>query len=254
MTELEARLRALRPRHRAFVPYLMAGASPRWLDHLDALVAAGADAIEVGLPFSDPMMDGPVIQEAALRARAAGTTLETVAHALGARDLGVPLIAMTYYNVLYHLGLERAATVLSAAGIGGAIVPDLPLEELAPWHEASAAAGLATVLLVAPSTPRERAAQLARASEGFVYATARMAVTGRSEEAGDAPRVVAAVRAAVDTPVYVGIGISTPAQAAAAVQFADGAIVGSTLVAQVLADDDPASLEIAASTFRAAIG
>ncbi|MGC8498817.1 MAG: tryptophan synthase subunit alpha [Acidimicrobiales bacterium] len=253
MTELEARLRAVRERHRAFVPYQMAGASPRWLDHLDALVAAGADAIEVGLPFSDPMMDGPVIQEAALRALAAGTTLETVAHALAGRDLGVPLIAMTYYNVLYHRGLERAATVLRDAGISGAIVPDLPLEELAPWREASAAAGLATVLLVAPSTPAERTARVARASQGFVYASARMAVTGRSDDAGDAPRVVAAIRAAVDTPVYVGIGISTPADAGAAVLFADGAIVGSALVAAVLADDDPAGLELAAAAFRAAV-
>ena len=253
MTELEVRLRAVRERHRAFVPYQMAGASPRWLDHLDALVAAGADALEIGLPFSDPMMDGPVIQEAALRALAAGTTLETAAHALAGRDLGVPLIAMTYYNVLYHLGLERAATVLGDAGIGGTIVPDLPLEELEPWREASAAAGLATVLLVAPATPPERAARVARASQGFVYATARMAVTGRSDDAGVAPRVVAAIRAAVDTPVYVGIGISTPADAAAAVAVADGAIVGSALVAQVLGDDDPAGLESAAAAFRAAV-
>ncbi len=253
MTELEARLRAVREHHRAFVPYQMAGASPRWLDHLDALVAAGADAIEIGLPFSDPMMDGPVIQEAALRALAAGTTVETVAHALAGHDLEVPLVAMTYYNVLYHLGLDRAATVLRDAGIAGTIVPDLPLEELAPWREASAAAGLATVLLVAPSTPPERAARLAVASQGFVYASARMAVTGRSDGAGDAPRVVAAIRAAVDTPVYAGIGVSTPADATAAVSVADGAIVGSTLVAHVLDDDDPAGLEAVASVFRAAL-
>ncbi len=253
MTELERRLRALRDQRRAFVPYLMGGMSPRWLDHLEALVAAGADALEVGLPFSDPMMDGPVIQEAALRALAAGTTIETVATGIAERHLPVPVVVMTYYNVVHHLGLERAASLLSEAGALGTILPDVPLEEIGPWKDASAGPGLATVLLIAPSTPPARVARVAGASEGFVYAAARMAVTGHAEGTGDAQRVVRAIRAVTDTPTYVGIGISTPAHAAATAEWCDGVIVGSALVERVLESDDPAALEHAARPFRAAL-
>ncbi len=254
MTTLDERLGALRDGgRRALVPYLMAGVRPDWGRLLEALVAGGADAIEVGLPFSDPMMDGPVIQEAALAALAAGTTFDSVVAELASLDLGVPLVAMTYCNVVYHYGLERAAGRLREAGVLGAILPDLALEELGEWSAAGDDADLATVLMVAPATPPERVAAVVERSRGFVYAAARMAVTGAADGLGDGAAVVARIRAVSRTPAYVGIGIASPEQARAATRVADGAIVGSALVRRVLDGSSPEEVQSFVRGLREAI-
>jgi tryptophan synthase alpha chain len=254
VTVLEDRLRALRESGRvALVCYVVGGMSDDWLDAVRAAVHAGADAIEIGLPFSDPIMDGPVIQRAADVALARGANFTSIVDDVARLGDDVPLVAMTYFNVLHHRGLARAAGELSAAGISGTIVPDLPLEEVGPWREVANAAGLASVLLVAPSTPSTRVAEVATSSQGFVYAAARMAVTGAANDTGDAERVVSMVRSASDRPVYVGIGISSPEMAAATARLADGVIVGTAIVSRLLDGEGPAGVERFVASLRRAI-
>jgi tryptophan synthase alpha chain len=254
VTSLDTRLRALRDTGRkAFVPYFMAGASEEWVHHIEAAVAGGADAIEIGLPFSDPMMDGVVIQEAGLRALQRGTTLESVLQELSSIDCDVPLVAMTYYNIFLHYGLERSAGRLHDAGISGAIVPDLSLEEAGEWRSACGAHDVATVFLAAPSTPKERLIDIAANSQGFIYASARMAVTGASSDDGQAERVVQSLREVSDAPLYVGIGITTPEQAARAASFSDGAIVGAALVKTILDGASVSEVENFVGSFRDAL-
>ena len=251
MKSLETTLRALRATGRkALVPYFMAGVSEDWTQHVAAAVHGGADAIEIGVPFSDPMMDGVVIQEAAQRSLSAGTTLDSICAELSGADLGAPLIAMTYYNIFHHYGLRRAAGRLHEAGVEGAIVPDLTLEESDEWRTVCDESDIATIFLVAPSTTEERFALLARATQGFCYASARMAVTGRSAGEADATRVVEAVRSNSDVPVYVGIGISSPEQAQDAAMSSDGVIVGSALVDIILKGASPADTEAFIASFR----
>jgi tryptophan synthase alpha chain len=251
---LERRLRDLRAGGRtALVLYFVAGLTADWTRHVEAAAHAGADLVEIGIPFSDPMMDGVVIQEGALRSLARGTTFDTVCADLANLSENVPMVAMTYFNILHHYGLERAAGRLAAAGLSGSIVPDLALEESDKWRQASAEHDLATIFLVAPSTPPERVASLAGATEGFAYASARMAVTGEAADLGEAQAVVARVRAASDVPVFVGIGISTPEQARLAGSFADGVIVGSALVRVILEGGDPAETERSVAVFRRAL-
>ncbi len=254
MKSLEVALRAIRDEGRkALVPYFMAGATPDWTRHVEAAALGGADAIEIGIPFSDPMIDGIVIQEAGLRSLARGTTFESIGRELASLDSEIPLVAMTYYNIFLHYGLERAAGRLAEFGISGAIIPDLALEESGEWKGACDGHDIAAIMLVAPSTPAQRLGDIARRSEGFVYASARMAVTGAATDEGEGARVVAAVNEATDTPAYVGIGISTPEQAANTVSFADGAIVGSALVKVVLDGGTPADIEAVVGSFRRAI-
>jgi tryptophan synthase alpha chain len=254
VTSLETYLRSVRERERkALVPYFVGGLTDDWVHHVEAAVQAGADLVEIGLPFSDPMMDGVVIQEASRRALARGTTIESIMRDLEAFDGAVPLVAMTYYNLMLHYGLERAAGRLAGAGVTGAIVPDLTLEESAEWRRACAAHDVATVFLVAPSTPDARVARVVEASEGFVYASARMAVTGAAEAHGDAEQVALAVRRFTDRPCYVGIGITRPAQAAAAAAISDGVIIGSALVKILLEGGGGADVEAFVTTFRRAL-
>lgn len=254
MKTLERRLRELRATGRkALVPYFVAGATPDWVQHVAAAVHAGADAVEIGIPFSDPMMDGVVIQEAALRALQAGTTLDTLCADLTALDSPVPLIAMTYYNIFHHYGLERSAGKLHAARFTGAIVPDLSLEEAAPWRQACDENDVATIFLVAPSTTPDRSERVAHATQGFAYASARMAVTGRSADIGDAGRVVDSIRANSDVPIYVGIGITTAEQALDAARLSDGVIVGSALVKLILEGGGASEVETFVSSFRRAL-
>ncbi len=254
MKSLEVALRALRDSGRkALVPYFMGGVTPDWTDHVQAAVHAGADAIEIGIPFSDPMMDGVVIQEAALRALRAGTNFDSICSDLERLSDRVPLIAMTYFNVFHHYGLDRSAGKLHASGLQGAIVPDIALEESGPWVAACDANDVATIFLVAPSTPPERVARLAYSTQGFAYASARMAVTGMSSGAGAGARVVASVRAECDVPTYIGIGIGTPEQASEAARVSDGVIVGSALVQVILDGGGAHEVEQFIGSFRRAI-
>ncbi len=233
---IEKALRAARDGGRKLlVPYVMGGMTDDWVEVLQAVVAAGADAVEVGIPFSDPMMDGPVIQEASVLALERATTPQAVIDGVAAAQIGVPVAVMTYYNLVYRAGHRRMARSLAEAGIGGAIVPDLSLEEVGPWAVEADDAGVDTVLLVAPSTPDDRVAAICRRARGFVYAVARMGVTGeRTDAASAASRVVDAVRRHTDTPVLVGVGVSTPEQAAETCRVADGVIVGSALVRRLV--------------------
>jgi tryptophan synthase alpha chain len=254
MKSLERDLRKLRDAGRKLLlPYFMGGLTENWTDHVAAAVLAGADAVEIGIPFSDPMMDGPVIQEAALRALARGTTMDSICDDLTRLETTVPLIAMTYYNIMLHYGLDRAAGKLAASGIRGAIVPDLALEETPPWIAACDASDVATILLVAPSTPAQRVDRLASATQGFVYASARMAVTGKSEGGGDGARVVESIRRTSDVPALIGIGIATPDQAREAARASDGVIVGSAVVQVILDGGDTSDIEAFIRTFRNSI-
>jgi tryptophan synthase alpha chain len=227
--------RAKRERRVAFVPYVMAGdpdlATTETL--LDALTAAGADVIELGVPYSDPLADGPSIASAGARALAAGTRLTDVL-ALAARCAArcAPLLLFTYFNPVDRFGVARFAREAAAAGTVGAIVPDVALEESAELRDTLRAESLAMPLLVAPSTPRERAARIAAASSGFVYVVSRLGVTGASV----APKVdalkvqLAMLRALTREPLAVGFGLHRAEDVRDVAPFADGVVVGSALV------------------------
>jgi tryptophan synthase alpha chain len=201
------------------------------------VVDAGADLIEIGVPFSDPLMDGPVIQRAsdiALRAevRPAVTlrTMETL-------DLPIPFVFMTYVNPILAMGEATFARAAVASGASGVIIPDLPVDEAGSWLSVAREARLETIFLVAPTTPVQRIDAVVREGNGFVYCVSLLGVTGvrrsLSERAKD---VVDRVRAATDRPALVGIGVSTPEQAAEACSFADGVVVGSAVLKAVLDD------------------
>ena len=247
---LEQTLRAARDRGRKLlVPYLTGGLTDDWTDILRAVAAAGADAIEIGIPFSDPAMDGPTIQEASTIALARGTTPVSILDDLRGVDAGVPLVAMTYYNLVARNGEARFAGMLSSAGVCGAIVPDIPLEESVSWEAAASAAGVETVLLVAPVTPDDRLARIVERSHGFVYAVSRMGTTGERGELATAAGVTAKrVKAVTDKPVLIGFGISTPAQAVEACVDADGVVVASALLRRLI--DDGGGPDAAAAFVR----
>jgi len=225
---------ATAPGRAALMPYLM-GAFP----DLEASVAigeacadGGADLVELGVPFSDPLADGPVIHAAATRALAAGATLHGILDVASRIAERVPVVLMCYVNPILARGLERFTREAAAAGASGLIVPDLPLEEGDGVRDACDAAGLALVPLVAPTTPDERVARIVARARGFVYTVSVTGTTG--ERTGIDPSLAATLNLAKEhspVPVAVGFGISTPAQAAAAAAAgADGVIVGSRLV------------------------
>ncbi len=255
MPDLEKELRACRERGRKLlIPYLMGGMTDDWGQTLAAVVAAGADAVEVGIPFSDPMMDGPVIQEAGLRALHRDTVPEQVLDGIARAEVPVPVAVMTYYNLVFRAGHKRMARSMAAAGVGGAIVVDLSIEEIEPWAKEADTAGIDTVLLVAPSSPAERVERICARARGFVYAVARMGVTGeRGDVSVDAAGVVERIRRCTDMPVCVGVGVSTPEQAAEVCQVADGVVVGSALVRRLLEGAGPEGAAGFVASLREAI-
>jgi tryptophan synthase alpha chain len=233
MSALRDRLEAQRAAGRKLlVPYLMGG-SPDRLGFVDAVraLAARADVVEIGLPYSDPLMDGPVIATAGERAIEAGIgPLETL-DMVSSVDGETPRVAMTYYNPIHALGEEKFCRRAAAAGISGLIVPDLPLEESAGIRAAAKAAGLAWIPLVAPTSSPERIERIVRSASGFVYAVSTLGVTGvRGSLSERAAEVVARCREATDAPVLIGIGVSNAAQASAAAEVADGVVIGSAIV------------------------
>lgn len=241
LAELERTLRAARARgHKLLVPYVTGGLDAEWVDVIRAVADAGADAIEVGIPFSDPVMDGPVIQEASQRALSRGATPQSILDGLRGIDAGVPFAVMTYYNIAFHMGHERFAHSLAGAGVDAAILPDLPLEETGPWCAAADAAGVETVLLAAPTAPDDRLPRICERSRGFVYGVGLLGVTGEREAVAESARVIAKrLKAVTDKPVLVGVGVSNAAQAAALCEHADGVIVGSALVRRLLDGSGP---------------
>jgi tryptophan synthase alpha chain len=250
--------RALRARiqggGKALVPYVTGGITASWTDYLLAYADAGADAIEIGLPFSDPMLDGVTIQQASDRARARGATIERILADLSEIKVGVPLIAMTYANLVFRAGPTEFCHRLASAGVSGLIVPDLPVDEAAAVETAAAEAGIALILLAAPVTPDDRLAEIAARSRGFLYAVSLMGTTGeRATLNSTATELATRVKALTDLPVLIGFGVSTPAQAAAAAKHADGVVVASALMRRVLDGATPDDLRHDVAALRAAM-
>ncbi|MEU2493539.1 tryptophan synthase subunit alpha [Streptomyces sp. NPDC007883] len=227
----------------ALVAYLPAGfpTVDRGIEAIKAVFDGGADIVEVGLPHSDPVLDGPVIQTADDIALRGGVRIADVMRTVREAHLatGKPVLVMTYWNPIDRYGVERFTAELAEAGGAGCILPDLPVQESAVWREHAEKHGLATVFVVAPSSRDGRLAEITAAGSGFVYAASLMGVTGTRESVGaQAQDLVGRTRATTDMPVCVGLGVSDAEQAAEVAGFADGVIVGSAFVKRLLDADD----------------
>ena len=248
-TAIDALFERTRAENRAaLVGYLPAGFPTKDISirAIEAMVEGGVDLVEIGLPYSDPVMDGPVIQAAAEQALAAGSRTTDVFDVVRATAAtGVPTVVMTYWNPVERYGVERFAADLAAAGGSGLITPDLVPDEAGPWIEASGTHDLDRVFLVAPSSTDDRLAMTVDAASGFVYATAVMGVTGAREQTSSlGEELVARVREVSDKPVGVGLGVSNGAQAHEIAAYADAVIVGSALVRCLLdAPDETAGID-----------
>ena len=252
---VEAALRSRREGGgKALVAYVTGGLGDDWIETVRAVVVAGADVVEIGIPFSDPVMDGPTIQAANDRALATGATPVGILDAVRGADVEVPLAVMTYYNIAFRAGLERFAATLADCGIAGCILPDLPLEETGPWILAAERAGVETILLAAPTAPDERLPAVCARSRGFVYAVGLLGVTGvRAELAASAVEIATRLKAVTDLPVLVGVGVGTPAQAVEASAHCDGVVIGSAVVQRMLDGGGPEGVGALVAEFRAAL-
>jgi tryptophan synthase alpha chain len=252
---LEARLRERRDAgSKLLAPYVTGGLGGAWCDVVRAVADAGADAVEIGIPFSDPVMDGKTIQEASQRALDLGATPMSVLAEASALDIGIPIVVMTYYNLVAHAGHERFARALVESGVAAAILPDLPLDELDGWGDAAAEAGVETVLLASPTTTDERLRAICERSQGFVYGVSLLGVTGeRTALTDSAHRMGRRLKATTDKPALLGVGISTPEQAAEAAAAADGVVVGSALVRRLLQGGGPEEAHAFIGELRAAL-
>jgi len=236
---------------KALIPYLTAGDPDLATTSTLVLEMArrGADLIEIGVPFSDPLADGPTIQAACCRALEQGVHLENVlalVHRLR-QDIDTPLVLMGYYNPMLHYGLDRLASDAAAAGVDGFIIPDLPGEEAGPWIKACRQAGLATVFLAAPTSGDDRIKALAKLTRGFLYYVSVTGITGaRAGLPPDLQEALQRVRSLVTCPLAVGFGISTPEQVAALAPFVDGVVVGSAIVSRIAAKPPHLAQEIGA--------
>lgn len=242
-------------RRAALMPYMMSGFPDRETSAAvaEAYAGAGADLIELGVPYSDPLADGVVVHAAATRALAAGATLDSVLADCERIAARVPVVPMAYANMILARGPQRFAGELAEAGAAGAIVPDLPLEESAEIAAALRAAGLALIPLVAPTTPAERRRRICAAAEGFVYLVSDTRTTGEREQLpatlGD---LIVATQSDAEVPVAVGFGIGTPEQAAQVGAIADGVIVGTRLVRAVEEAGGPTAAAAAVTGFLTA--
>lgn len=252
--------RAAAERRAALVGYVPAGfpSVPGAVAAAKAMAGAGADIVEIGLPYSDPLIDGAVIQEAVHRALAGGTRVADVLHTVEAVSAaGVPVLVMTYWNPVDRYGVAAFARDLAAAGGQGLITPDLPPEEAGDWLEAAAGHGLDPVFLVAPSSSDARIKLITSACGGFVYAASVMGTTGaRAAVSTAAAGLVGRVRQHTTLPVAVGLGVSTAGQAAEVAGFADGVIVGSAFVRRLLdaPDEETGASAVAALAAELAAG
>ncbi len=228
----------------ALIPYVTAGypSMEASLDFIQAAAEAGADAIEIGLPFSDPVADGPTIQFASHQALQAGYRTRPFLQALAARPRSCPLIVMTYLNPLLALG-PNAFSLLAGAGVSALVVPDLPEEEAASVSDEAARFGIAVVLLVAPTSSDESLQRIGARSRGFVYVVGVVGTTGARRDADPAlPQILSRVRATTSLPLVAGFGLSDPAHVRAITAHADGAIVGSRLVDAIRQGEDFSAL------------
>jgi len=254
MPDLEKALRSRRDGGgRAFVPYVTGGFPGVDAALLRSLQDAGADAVEVGIPFSDPVMDGGVIQEASRLALEAGATPSRILEVIAEASLDLPVAVMTYVNPIYRHGFDTFLNEAEEAGVVGVIVPDLPVDEGGDWLEKCADHDVASVQLAAPGTSDERLRLIAEASHGFVYCVATYGVTGMRGTIEDTGReLVERLRPLTGLPLLLGVGVGTPDQAAQVGTYADGAIVGSALMVR-LVDGDRAGFLDLASRFRSAL-
>jgi tryptophan synthase alpha chain len=250
---LESTLRARRQAGRKLlVPYVTGGLGTDWLDVVRAVADAGADAIEIGIPFSDPVMDGPVIQAASEQALAAGATPTAILDGLRDVDAGVPLAVMTYYNIGFRWGLSRFAAALVSSGVSGVILPDMPLEEADPWTEVADEHGIETVMFAAPTASDDRLALVCARARGFVYAVGLLGVTGERDHVASSALVIAKrAKAVTDKPVLVGVGVSTPDQAHEVCREADGVIIGSAVIRRLLDGEGPVGVGAFVASVRA---
>lgn len=234
---LERHLREQRDQGRKLlVPYVTGGYPAQdWARLVEGFAAAGADAIEVGIPFSDPVMDGPTIQESSALALEMGATPVDLLTEVSKIEVDVPLVAMTYYNICYRMGHRRFAARLNEVGISAAIIPDLPLEESDPWTKSADSEDVETVLLAAPTASDDRLERIVERARGFVYGVGLVGITGeRSELAESSLKIAGRLKAITDKPVVIGVGVSNPDQARQVCEVADGVVVGSAIVRRLL--------------------
>lgn len=257
MKRLEESLRTAKKNGRAaFIPYITAG-DPNLeatVELVRALAKAGADVIELGVPFSDPIADGPTNQRAAERALAGGTTLTGVLAAVEVirRDLEIPIVLFTYANPVVRYGIDRFAADALAAGIDGVLFTDVPAEEMAPFEEELSSTGLDLIMLVTPTSNRRRMKAAARFGGGFLYLVSRTGVTGaRQNLDAELASNVRAARKASKLPVAVGFGISSSEQVARVASLADGVVVGSAIVSRIGAMGDCEELSEEVGNFAA---
>jgi len=241
----------------AFVAYIMGGDPDieTAQDVMNALPDAGVDIIELGFPFTDPMADGPVIEEAGIRARKAGTTLKSVigmARTFRETDQFTPIILMGYANPVYHMGYEMFSDAAAEAGVDGAIIVDLPPEEDGPLREAMDARGLSLIRLATPTTDAKRLPKVVSDSSGFVYYVSMNGVTGGAlESGGSVKEQVSRVKAASNLPVVVGFGVKTPERATEIARDADGVVVGTAIVRALNENGKDAALALVRSLAEA---
>jgi tryptophan synthase alpha chain len=259
MSQLGERFQALKEKNeRALICYVVAGdpSLERTVEVVQALDDAGVDAIELGIPFSDPLADGPSIQAGAQRALGAGATVPRTLEIVRQirRQSEIPLVLMTYFNPTLRYGVERFAADAAAAGADGVIETDLTPEEAEPWIAAARANGLDTVFLLAPTSTDERIKVVSQISTGFVYAVSRIGVTGAREDIpAELPALVESIRRHTQVPVCVGFGISRPEQVSKIGAFADGVVVGSALVDVIGREGDGPGLASAVREYAASL-
>ncbi len=242
-----------------FMPFLTAGlpSIETSVDRFVAMAAAGADAFEVGIPYADPLMDGPTIQKASELARERGMTMSLGIDLVRsvASETDKPVIVMTYVNPVLSMGIDHFMGSVATAGAAGVIIADLPFEESAPFSAAAAGHDIGLALFVAPTTPEQRVREIAASNPAFIYGVAEMGVTGERADAGHhIDALIRLVRSISQVPIVLGVGISTPDQAAEAAKLADGVIVGSAIVRIVLEQpDDLEALTTTVSSLAAAV-
>ena len=246
-------LRVISDGRKCLVPYITGGFDG-YLEAISAAAEAGANAIEIGIPFSDPVMDGPTIQEANDLVLSAGVTPLQIIDEIASLDVDIPLAVMTYYNVVYRFGLERFASYLSEAKISGAILPDLPLVEANSWKSAADMKNREAILFAAPTTTQEHLKEVCKETKGFVYAVGLLGTTGARKELAESAKIIAGrCKEITEKPVLVGVGIGAPDQAVEVSRVSDGCIVGSAIVQQLLDGGGPEAVGKLVAEFRSAL-
>jgi tryptophan synthase alpha chain len=250
---MEETFRAKRAAGRKLLVPYVTGGYPGWREAIEGAAHAGADGIEIGLPFSDPVMDGPVIQQASQLALDGGTNVVDILDEVASFDIDVPVAVMLYFNTAYKFGLPRFAARLHEVGITAAIIPDMPLEESGEWCAAADEAGVETVMLAAPTAPDSRLPLVCARARGFVYAVGLLGVTGeRDALASSALTMARRLKAVTDKPVLVGVGVSNAAQARETCQVADGVIQGASVMRRLM-DGGPDAVAAYVAEVRAAL-